>query len=255
MAQHEDRRRASSFGDAAETYDRERPSYPPALIDELMAGDPRRVLDVGCGTGKASRLLAERGCAVLGVEPDARMAAVARGHGLEVELGSFEEWDPAGRLFDLVVSGQAWHWIDPAGGARAAAAALRSGGRLAIFGNRRVHDAQTQAALDEVYGRLAPQMCEDAGVLEIPRSDPHPLHAEAVAADSRFDPPRSFTYPWTQEYTRERWLELLSTHSNHRVLADGERVALLAAVGEVVDRLGGSIRLEYHTVLSCWTRR
>jgi hypothetical protein len=92
-------------------------------------------------------------------------------------------------------------------------------------------------------------------VLEIPRSDPRALHTEAIAAGGYFDPPRSFTYPWTQEYPRERWLELLSTHSNHRVLPDAERAALLAAVGEVVDRLGGSIRLEYHTVLSCWTRR
>jgi SAM-dependent methyltransferase len=252
---HQDRRRAHSFGEDAEAYDRERPSYPRALIDELMADPPHRVLDVGCGTGKAGVLLAERGCAVLGVEPDARMAAVARRHGLEVELAKFEEWDPAGRRFDLVVSGQAWHWIDPSGGARAAAAALRSGGRLAIFGNRRMHDVATQAALNDVYGRLAPQMCEDSGVLEIPRSDPFALHAEALAADGRFDPPRSITYVWTQEYARDRWLELLSTHSNHRVLPDDERAALFAAVGEVVDRLGGSIRLEYHTVLTCWTRR
>lgn len=255
MLHHQDRRRAGSFGEDPETYDRERPSYPGALIDELVVHGPHRVLDVGCGTGKAGRLLAERGCVVLGVEPDARMAAVARRHGLEVELARFEEWDPAGRLFDLVVSGQAWHWIDPEGGARAAAAALRRGGRLAIFGNRRTHDPTTQAAFDEVYGRLAPQMCGDSGVLEIPPSDPRALHAEAVAADGRFDPLRSVTYPWAQEYPRERWLELLSTHSNHRVLPDDERAALLAAVGEVVDRLGGSIRLEYHTVLSCWTRR
>jgi SAM-dependent methyltransferase len=252
---HHDRRRAHSFGEDPETYDRERPSYPRALVDELMVDRPRRVLDVGCGTGKAGSLLAARGTAVLGVEADARMAAVARRNGLEVELARFEEWDPAGRVFDLAVCGQAWHWIDPAGGARAAAAALRGGGRLAIFGNRRVHDAETQAALDEVYGRLAPQMCEESGVLEIPRSDPRALHTEAIAAGGHFDPPRSFTYPSTQEYPRERWLELLSTHSNHRVLPDAERAALLAAVGEVVDRLGGSIRLEYHTVLSCWTRR
>jgi SAM-dependent methyltransferase len=252
---HQDRRRAHSFGEDPETYHRERPSYPRALIDELMAGEPHRVLDVGCGTGKAGSLLAARGCTVLGVEPDERMAAVARRHGLEVELAKFEEWDPAGRRYDRVVSGQAWHWVDPAGGARAAAAALRRGGRLAVFGNRSTYDPETQAAIDDVYGRLAPQMLEESGSPVIPRSDPYPLHADAIAAGGRFEPPRSFTYPWTQEYPRERWLELLSTHSNHRVLPDEERAALLAAVGEVVDRLGGSIRLEYHTVLSCWTRR
>jgi trans-aconitate methyltransferase len=92
---HDDRRRAVSFGDDPAAYDRERPSYPPALIDELMATGPRRVLDVGCGTGKAGRLLAARGCEVLGVEADPRMAAVARAHGLEVEVARFEEWAAA----------------------------------------------------------------------------------------------------------------------------------------------------------------
>ncbi len=65
---HEDRGRALSFGGVAALYDRARPSYPAALIDDLMAWEPREVLDVGCGTGKAARLVAERGCDVLGVE-------------------------------------------------------------------------------------------------------------------------------------------------------------------------------------------
>ena len=70
-----DRRRANSFGDDAEQYDRVRPSYPSALIDHLITERPATVLDVGCGTGITSRLLEARGCDVLGLEPDARMAS------------------------------------------------------------------------------------------------------------------------------------------------------------------------------------
>ena len=51
------------------------------------------MLDVGCGTGKVARELSARGLEVLGVELDERMAAIARGHGIEVELGAFEDWD------------------------------------------------------------------------------------------------------------------------------------------------------------------
>ncbi|HEY0410516.1 MAG TPA: hypothetical protein VGE42_09645, partial [Candidatus Dormibacteraeota bacterium] len=61
-------------------------------------------------------------------------------------------------------------------------------------------------------------------------------------------------YEWVQDYPRERWLELISTHSDHRVLPDAERARLLTAVGEVVDRFGGSLRLHYRTVLTCWQR-
>jgi protein-L-isoaspartate O-methyltransferase len=57
----EDRARAESFGAAAALYDRARPSHPSALIEALIADGSRRVLDIGCGTGIASALLAERG--------------------------------------------------------------------------------------------------------------------------------------------------------------------------------------------------
>src|ERR1700730_7980841 len=72
---HENRRRAESFGEEAERYDRARPSYPAALVDELLASKPARVLDVGCGTGKVARLFLARAGAVLGVERAWRMAA------------------------------------------------------------------------------------------------------------------------------------------------------------------------------------
>jgi len=59
QAREAERRRAVMFGAEAERYDRARPSYPTALIDDLDSSGPERVLDVGCGTGKAGRLLAD----------------------------------------------------------------------------------------------------------------------------------------------------------------------------------------------------
>src|SRR5688500_10093400 len=88
-----------------------------------MEGSPRVVLDVGCGTGIAGGLFTARGCRVVGVEPDPRMAVLARRRGIDVHETTFEEWEP-GEEFDLLVSGQAWHWVDqrPQEGAEAAPA-------------------------------------------------------------------------------------------------------------------------------------
>src|SRR5580704_17475014 len=94
-----DRRRARSFGEDAALYDRVRPRYPDALFDLILEDRPGQVLDVGCSTGIASRQLAERGCDVLGIEPDLRMAALARSSGIAVELATFESWEPKARRF------------------------------------------------------------------------------------------------------------------------------------------------------------
>ncbi|NBH03371.1 class I SAM-dependent methyltransferase, partial [Amycolatopsis sp. SID8362] len=105
---HEARRIAESFGIDAERYDRARPPYPRELVTAVRAASPGPdLLDVGCGTGIEARQLAAAGCRVLGVDPDPRMAAFARDKGTDVEVATFEEWDPAGRAFDAVVAGQA----------------------------------------------------------------------------------------------------------------------------------------------------
>jgi 2-polyprenyl-3-methyl-5-hydroxy-6-metoxy-1,4-benzoquinol methylase len=72
------------------------------------------VLEVGCGTGQATRSLAALGCSVTAIEPGVGMAALARQwlstfRNVEVETSTFEEWDDRGRRFDVLVAASAWH--------------------------------------------------------------------------------------------------------------------------------------------------
>jgi SAM-dependent methyltransferase len=230
---HTNRARAESFGAAAEAYDRVRPSYPPALVDDLLAGAPADALDVGCGTGKAARLLAERGLPVLGVEVDARMAAVARAHGIAVEVGTFEHWDAAGRRFDLIISGQAWHWIDPDAGAVKAAALLRAHGLLAPFWNFSTVDADLRARIDAAYARIAPHVT-DRSVVRSGGPATIPPAADQLRAAGLFTNVEHRRYPWERDYTRDEWLALVRTHSDHSTLPAGQLAALLDAVGDVI---------------------
>lgn len=242
---HSDRARAESFGSAAREYDRFRPSYPAELIDDLAALRPTEVLDVGCGTGKASVLLAARGLSVLGVEVDERMAQVARGHGVDVEVSGFETWDAAGRTFDLITCGQAWHWIDAAAGIPKAADLLRPDGTLALFWNYGEFDAETQSALDAVYAREAPEVSRSVVTGRARRSDLP--HVAELRASGRFAEVQMRTYHWDKSYPAAAWLALVQTHSDHLQIEPARRARLIAALAEAIDDLGGTVRSHYVT--------
>src|SRR5215831_14247247 len=107
------------FGRVAERYDRVRPSYPSALVDDVIAlAAGGRGLEVGAGTGKATLMFARRGIAVDAVEPSAEMASIARRRcadfpDVTISEVDFEDWDGDRHAYALVFSAQAWHWVAP----------------------------------------------------------------------------------------------------------------------------------------------
>ena len=237
---HQQRSRAESFGSVAENYDRFRPGYPSALIDDLAALQPSIVLDIGCGTGKATLLLVARGLSVVGVEVDPKMAAVARSHGLEVDLATFEDWDARGRTFDLITSGQAWHWVDPVRGAAKAADLLRPGGTLALFWNHFQDRADaTRNAFDEVYRRHAPELLERA--IRDRAKPPDRPHVDELEASGRFASIEVKDYDYSVTFTGDEWVGMVQTHSDHLMLAPPARAALADGLRQLIDGLGGSM--------------
>ncbi len=254
MALFQERSRAESFGAVALQYDRARPSYPPALLDALLDGGVQSVLDVGCGTGIAGALLAERGVEVLGIEIDERMAGIAREKGLEVEVGRFEEWDQGRRRFDLLTSGQAWHWIDPQAGSLAAARALREGGRIALFWNFGDPPPDVLALLAPIYARLVPEI-EKFSIVLGNRGRRTDISATGIEASGEFGGVRVERFPWRKAYDTAAWVEHVATHSDHQTLPPEQRERLLGEVGAAIDHLGGSFEMSYETVLVSAARR
>jgi SAM-dependent methyltransferase len=251
-ALHQHRQVAESFGEDAERYDRTRPPYPAALVERIVAASPGPdVLDVGCGTGIAARQFQAAGCRVLGVEPDARMAAFARRSGTEAEVATFEAWEPAGRHFDAVIAGTAWHWVEPAAGAAKAARVLRPGGLLAPFHHVFQYPPEILDALAAAYRQAAPGSPVDFQSLRHALDGYQALFAkiaDGIRQASGFREPEQWQFGWERTYTRDEWLDQLPTHGHLTLLPPDKLATVLDSVGAAIDAAGGSLTMSYTTV-------
>lgn len=247
----EDQRLA--FGRVAELYDRARPSYPAAAIDALLeygrlaAG--ARIVEVGAGTGKATEMLAARGLQVVGVEPSAEMAALARvtladWPGVTLVGSTFEAWEPP-EHYAAVVSFNAWHWV--AGDVRyaKARAALAPGGTLAAIWALPDWDrCPARVSLSRAYRAAGVDLPADFPMH--PDSEPTRLAGDwsaEIVASAGFGEDEIRAFPWPQSYTSAAYVDLLQTHQDHILLSDRDRAVLLDAVRCAIDDAGGALEL------------
>jgi SAM-dependent methyltransferase len=242
---HRQRERADSFGAAAREYDRHRPEYPTRLIDDLVASGAENALDVGAGTGIASRQLASRGVDVLALEPDPRMAEVAAEKGIPTQTAKFEEWDAAGQTFDLVLFAQSFHWVDPDVALAKVRRLLTGRGLLALAWNRLFPVTPSRSDFAPIYRDYmepgSPLVTETptAPGLDVGRVDD-------VLENAGFTV-RQHVYQREAHYERDEWLDLVFTYSNHLVLpaetATELRDRLAAHIGSAGVTVGGDALL------------
>jgi SAM-dependent methyltransferase len=248
MPDTHDEARRRTFDAHAELYDAARPSYPDALIDGVLARTaPTHALEIGPGPGNATRSFAHRGIEIVAVEPGARLARLLRqrlaGARVTVEEATFEAWEPAGRTFDLVYAAQSIHWIDVAVRYVKIADVLAPGGHVAVIRNVRTPPpAELRAALDAVYADHLPKRVEGTRDRV---AENRARYVGELDTSGLFGPVEVLEVPWTARYATRAYLDLVSTYSDHAVLAPDARAKLLSAIAEVVDRRGGALDIPY----------
>lgn len=222
-----------SFNEAADIYDRIRPSYPADLFDVLfhmLPAEPQ-IIEVGPGTGQATKDLLARGASVHAIEIGPAMAAKLRSNlssdRLRVTVADFEAVGiPAGRA-DAVFSATAYHWISRQAQTDRPAELLRRGGIVAIVDLIQVDspdDAGFFAASQPIYARYGQG---HTGPPAPSRENADPAIRHVLEADHRFDAVAVHRYDWNQTYSAADYRQLMLTYSGTRMMDESDRLGLL----------------------------
>jgi len=224
------------FGRVAAAYAEARPDYPDRVYEILRErcglGPSSRVLEIGAGSGQATRRLADSGASIVAIEPSeavveqlrARLGAESR---VEVVVSAFEDLDLTPSSFDLVAVATAFHWLDPETTLPRIASSLRTGGWLAVWWNAfgdpdlpdPFHDATEPLLRNNVQGPWAATGRVEYGLDVAARV--------RELADHGFRDVEHEAVRWTLHLDAAGTRRLYSTFSNIARLPDAERETLL----------------------------
>lgn len=237
-----------SFNEVPDVYDEIRPSYPVALFEKLFAMLPTDpdIVEVGPGTGQATKHLLDRGAFVHAVEIGPATAAKLRSNlpadRLRVTVGDFEHVEIASSSVDAVFSATAYHWISPPAQTDRPALLLRHGGVVAIVDLVQVTAPEDRGFFDasqpiyEKYGE------GHHGPPPPTRDDVDPPMRGRLEADPRFGDVELAAWDWDQSYSAADYRKLMLSYSGTQMMAVAERVGLLDDIESFITRqFGGRI--------------
>jgi len=254
---HGGMRLGRQFGECAEVYDRVRPGYPEELFARLAGYVPAvaTVVEVGPGTGIATRELLRQGWSVVAVEPDPQMAArLRRGvvGNLTVIEADFEHARLARGGADAIVAAQSWHWVDRWKGLRRARRVLTRGGVLGCWWNvASIAEGELAGRLQRVFARASRPMPALIGPIAIDHAIER-LVAD-LRLDRRFEVPERWTFSFVRTYPAEELVALMSTMSQVVAMPSADRARLLEELAAGLDCT--AVDLRYRTELVVARRR
>lgn len=237
-----------SFNEVAAVYDEIRPLYPAALFDalfQLLPAEPE-IVEVGPGTGQATKDLLARGGWVHAIEIGPAMAAKLRSNvasdRLRVSVGDFEKLELATASADAVFSATAYHWVARPAQMDRPASVLRLGGVIAIVDLIQVRspsDLGFFAAAQPIYQRYGQG---HAGPPAPTRDRVDPAIRSALEADGRFDRVAVRRYDWDQTYTASDYRKLMLSYSGTQMMNESDRAGLLDDTESFIERdFGGRV--------------
>ena len=239
------------FDSNADDYEKYRPRYPKAIIDQLneRLGKSANCLEIGCGTGQLTADILKSGHSVLGIE---RGAALCRKlqekwgelRTFEVINEDFESWK-TNATFKAVLSAQAFHWIDMESGIDKVLSLLEENGHLLLIWHvDRSHGTEFWRKTSPIYERFFPTSKHSKRTEDVATQHLHYLRRLEA-----FNKVEKTVIAWEKVYTKATYLGLLRTFSGHMTLQKEDRQQFFAEIGAVIDEHGGELTRFHETVL------
>lgn len=247
------RSKESVFDSVSDIYNSVRPSYPDALVDDLVRtanlSSNSKILEIGTGTGKLTGALARRGLQLYGVELGKKLAETARNNlkdyrNVKIENRDFDTWDFESGSFDLVVSATAYHWLDETTRVGRIAEALNDGGMVAIIDT--VH-------LDSEFDDFptASQKCYSKWDEKSTGYYHHPTLEEAAKAgfkrkqefSEKFETALDKPYTRDVKFDSGTYVKLLQTYSDIITMPESNRNGFLNCISNLIEN-------EFHNTIT-----
>lgn len=226
----------SAFDPVADHYARARPTYPAeiynALETEVRGLKDRTVLDVGSGTGIASRQLAERGARVISIDIGEQMLRRGRTAGRKplLLLADGNCLPVQGATVDVVCFAQAWHWFEASRAGAEIHRVLVPGGLWSAWWSHAVGDGEPWF---DAYQDLMEQTCPNYWRQHRDTGN-HGWTDEPISATGLFADGRKMVTRWSREVSCEEWIIEERSKSYVESLAPAIRESLLEDVGALL---------------------
>ncbi len=233
-----------TFNDQAVLYNEARPTYPAELFSALVQVTKlpthAQLLEIGPGTGQATRPLAKLGYSVTAVEPGENLVEVFKQElhdydNVQIITSSYEDTDLPANTFDLVYVATAFHWLDPEVRFTKTHSVLKSGGHLAIIRTCHILSGETRDFFEKtqpIYNQFADLKEKSAKPLVTKISDIKP----DILDTHLFEQVYFTVFPMYISYTSEQYVKLLSTFSEVIAMDPIEREAFLVQISDQIKK-------------------
>jgi len=241
------------FDDNVVNYNKFRPKYPLELIDDIIRlsgiNPSGIILEIGCGTGQITLPFAQKGYRITGLEKGKSLAEYTRKNLLkyshaDVRNITFEDWKTKGEKYDIVLSAQAFHWIEVDYGLRKASQLLKSNGSICLIWNLdRSEKTHFWKLTEPIYKKYFPPIRSNRN-LEFYVN----LYRKKINDLDIFEDVQYNRYEWEQSYQKDEYIGLLKTFSDHMTLEESNREKFFYEIARIIIQIGNSVNRKYETV-------